>query len=84
MLEYDSRNTVSMNLSMTSKKNGEVNCISESPVKEDPYTEELLHFIDCFKDNKKPLVTPYDAFKALEISLSALESIKTGKPISFY
>ena len=84
MLEYDSRNAASMNLSMTSKKKGDVNCVSESPVKEDPYTVELRYFIYCIKNNNEPLITPYDAFKALEISLSALESIKTGKPISFY
>lgn len=83
MLEYDSRNATSMNLNITNKERGEFSYVSESPVKEDPYTIELRYFIDCIKNNKKSLITPYDAFKALEISLSALESIKTGKPISF-
>jgi len=82
MLEYDSRNATPMSFfTMKYKKSGST-FVAESPLKEDPYTAELRHFIDCIKNNKKPLITPLDAFKALEISLSAIESIKTGKPVT--
>ncbi len=39
--------------------------------KEEPLKLELLHFLDCIKRNKEPLVSGYDAVKVLEIATKA-------------
>lgn len=55
--------------------------VPESPLKIGPYQIELEHFIECIKNRTKPIVTAEDGVKALEISLAALESVKTGQPV---
>jgi UDP-N-acetylglucosamine 3-dehydrogenase len=55
--------------------------VPESPLSEDPYTSEIRHFVDCILNDKQPAVTIDKAVSALKVSLAALESIKTGKPI---
>ncbi|HYK74304.1 MAG TPA: Gfo/Idh/MocA family oxidoreductase [Pseudoneobacillus sp.] len=55
--------------------------VPESPLEKNPYQIELEHFIDCIINDKQPIVTAEDAYKALEISLAALESVKTGQPV---
>jgi UDP-N-acetylglucosamine 3-dehydrogenase len=56
--------------------------VPESPLEKNPYQLELEHFIDCIVNDKPPIVTPEDGYKALEVSLAALESIQTGKPVT--
>ncbi|QQE81206.1 Gfo/Idh/MocA family protein [Alicyclobacillus sp. SO9] len=55
--------------------------VPESPLLKGPYYLELEHFIDCIIHDTTPLVSPHDAYKALQISLSALQSIRTGIPV---
>lgn len=55
--------------------------VPESPLTEDPYTSEIRHFVDCVINDKPPAVTIDHAVSALKVSLAALESIKTGKPV---
>ncbi|WP_409293980.1 Gfo/Idh/MocA family protein [Peribacillus sp. SCS-26] len=55
--------------------------VPESPLKQNPYFEELTHFIQCIKSGEEPIVSAEDAYKAMEIALAALESMKTGKEI---
>ncbi|WP_078378789.1 Gfo/Idh/MocA family protein [Sutcliffiella halmapala] len=55
--------------------------VPESPLKESPYLTELKHFIYCIQTDEKPIVSAEDAYKAMEISMAALESIETGKPV---
>lgn len=54
---------------------------TESPVNENPYQNMLAHFIDCVETGKKPDITGEDGMRAVEISLAALESIRTGRPV---
>lgn len=56
--------------------------VPESPLRESPYTSEIRHFAACIERGVDPLVTAYDAYKALEISLAALESARTGRPVT--
>lgn len=46
------------------------------------YQAELTSFIDCIKNNKKPLVGGEEAKAALAIALACIESIKTGLPVT--
>lgn len=56
--------------------------VPESPLKESPYFKELQHFIGCLETGAEPLISPEDAYKAMEISLAALRSIETGRPVA--
>jgi predicted dehydrogenase len=55
--------------------------VPESPLKDSPYLTELQHFIQCIHTGAEPIVSAEDAYKAMEISMAALESIETGKAI---
>lgn len=56
--------------------------VPESPLARDPYTLELEHFIQCLTEGKEPLINGEEALKAVDIAVAALESIKTGKPVT--
>lgn len=56
--------------------------VPESPLEPSPYTRELAHFVSCIQDGSEPLVTAEDAYEALRISLAALESARTGRPVT--
>ena len=55
--------------------------VPESPMKNNPYFYELEHYMHCIETDETPRVTAEDAYKAVEISLAALKSIKTGQPV---
>jgi UDP-N-acetylglucosamine 3-dehydrogenase len=55
---------------------------SESPIGISPYAAELQHFVDCITTDGEPSITGHDALKALEISLAALESVRTGRAVT--
>lgn len=55
--------------------------VPESPTAQNPYFQELQHFIDCVEKGEQPSITPQDGMKSVQISLAALESIRTGKPV---
>ncbi|NOU96919.1 gfo/Idh/MocA family oxidoreductase [Paenibacillus sp. LMG 31456] len=42
---------------------------------------QLKTFIDCIRNEKEAAVTAYDAYKALEIALAAVQSAQTGVPV---
>ncbi|WP_045523007.1 Gfo/Idh/MocA family protein [Neobacillus niacini] len=83
ILEYDSLKEEPVLLSIR-KSNEEKNgvAVPQSPLKKSPYYIELEHFLKCLKTNGTPIVTAEDAYKAMEISVAALQSLKTGLPIS--
>ena len=55
-----------------------------SPVPErwNLYCAELNEFIQCVEKDLPPVVTGEEALEALRYSLAALESSKTGKPVT--
>lgn len=48
---------------------------------EEPYRMQLKHFIECIQQEKESIVTVYDAYEAIKLSLAAIESTQTGKPV---
>ena len=56
--------------------------IPESPVAVNPYQLELQHFVDCVEQGTAPSITPEDGAAAVRIACAAIESIRTGKPVS--
>lgn len=49
--------------------------------KNDMFFDELLHFIDCIGEDKKPSVDGQDGKKALEVGLAILESGELGSAV---
>jgi UDP-N-acetylglucosamine 3-dehydrogenase len=47
--------------------------------KEEPLKLELLHFIGCVQNDKKPLVSGEDGRHALAVALAAVKSARTGE-----
>jgi UDP-N-acetylglucosamine 3-dehydrogenase len=84
ILEFDSSKVQPVVISQrTAQQTGAVGvAVPESPLRESPYTTELRHFVRCIQNGEPPLVTAYDAYKALEISLAALESAQSGQPVT--
>ncbi|MFN8521714.1 MAG: Gfo/Idh/MocA family oxidoreductase [Chloroflexota bacterium] len=46
------------------------------------YRAELQHFVDCVRNGTQPSVTGRDGQVSLATSLAAIESVKTGRPVS--
>jgi UDP-N-acetylglucosamine 3-dehydrogenase len=61
---------------------GASTAVPESPLAVSPFQAELEHFLNCILEDRPPLVGVDDAVKALELSLAALDSIKTGQPVT--
>lgn len=81
IISYDSSQATPVVASQ--KQNGSDGgvAIPESPLMDSPYFMELQHFIECIKTGAAPVVSAEDAYKAMEISLAAMESIETGKVV---
>lgn len=48
-------------------------------VKSEPLKNEIEHFIDCVKNDKRPLVNGVEGMHALEVALAATESYKNKR-----
>jgi len=84
IIDYNSANDKPLELHSHSNKEGSGGvAVPESPLNTTPYYRELRHFLDCMKYGAEPIVTAEDALEAVKIALSAIESIRTSKPIFF-
>ncbi|MCZ8516262.1 Gfo/Idh/MocA family oxidoreductase [Paenibacillus filicis] len=54
----------------------------QSPIVHSNYWTELNHFLECIRTGNDPVVSAYDGLKAVEIAAAAIESIRTGQPVS--
>lgn len=55
--------------------------LPKSPLKHSPYLLELKHFFECIPEGKVPSIKVSEAVEAIRISLSAIQSAKSGKPV---
>ena len=57
--------------------------VPESPLypTDDPYYRELEHFLNCLEHGDEFLVSARDGLEAVKISLAAIESMRTGRPV---
>lgn len=79
--EYDSRN-FPIHTVIENPLGGEGGkTIKQSPLNESPYYRELVHFIDCIETGKRSIISPEDAYKAVEIALAANKSIQINEPV---
>jgi predicted dehydrogenase len=49
---------------------------------DDPYLVELEHFVHCLETGQEFRVSPRDGLEAVRLSLAAIESVRTGRPIT--
>lgn len=83
ILDYDSSRDKSISSFSRKSQEGFVGvAVPESPVKQSPYYKELSHFLACINNDEEPLVTAEDAYKAMEIALAAIDSMKSGAPVT--
>lgn len=79
LIAYDSQSASSLRI-MFNDSNSIIDK-TESPLAESPYLTEIKHFVSCIEENKDPVVTPEDAYRALEIAIASLESARTNRPV---
>jgi len=60
---------------------GTLKTSSESPGEFFPMLGEIRNFVDCLENGNEFVITPTDGIEAVRIAESALESIRTGKPV---
>jgi len=80
-IEFDSREKSPIKKHIH-EENG-VKVTIESPLSwwDEPYRAEIQEFVNSIIEKRKPLVTGKDAIKAIKVSLAAIESSRTGKPV---
>ncbi len=79
LMTFDNRS--SMPIQGYREAEGGATPVAESPLAADPWQIELEHFLTCIEADRPPLVSAEDGLKALELSIAALESIRTGRPV---
>jgi predicted dehydrogenase len=83
MIEFDSRKAQPLTVLAESMQAGKPGvAVPESPLKDKhPYLGQLREFLAFVDGKTTPRVTPEDAVKALQISLAAVKSVKTGEVV---
>jgi UDP-N-acetylglucosamine 3-dehydrogenase len=82
MLDFQSKEASPLTIATKANQSAAGVAVPESPSGRNPYQLELQHFIDCVETGASPMVTGEDGLKSVEIALAALESIRTGKPVT--
>lgn len=78
MINFDSRTEQTIEF-MTY---GESNNAFLSPIVTTPLAKRQAHFIDCLSTKQKPMTSALDSYRAVSVSLAALESIQTNEPVT--
>ncbi|HIC89806.1 MAG TPA: Gfo/Idh/MocA family oxidoreductase [Anaerolineae bacterium] len=77
VIRWDSQSTMSLRLMKEGGAHQDF-----VPVAEDGFTAEIRHFLECVRDGKPPLVSGEEAIAALRVSLAAIESMTTRRPVT--
>jgi predicted dehydrogenase len=78
----DDAETVQTHLTHTEAVEADEVAVPGAKAADSPFTTQLRHFYECIENNSAPIVTAHDALMALEIGLAAIESAKTGRPVT--
>ena len=84
IVEWDSLDTPALVVQRRSADDRGVERAAFNPLapEQEPYYAELAHFLSCFEQGIEPQVTARDALMAVKISLAAIESMRSGRPIT--
>jgi predicted dehydrogenase len=82
-LEFDSGSTAPIGLYLHKEESEEARDVPlpTSPLSESPYTTQLKEFYNALVDGVPVRVSAEDGLAALQITLAAIESAHTGRPI---
>jgi UDP-N-acetylglucosamine 3-dehydrogenase len=84
LVRHDSRQTAPLRFELFPiEGNGAGVTIPSGGLHEDPYVLQMRDFTQWMMGGPAPRCTGEDALEALRISLAALDSIRTGKPVVF-
>ena len=85
LVEWDSLGPAPLTVTLKSEESPGAPCLPQhdSPLsaEDDPYFLELQHFLSCLESGDEFIVTPEDGLEAAKLSLAAIESVRTGRPI---
>jgi predicted dehydrogenase len=85
LLEWDSEDRAPCTVTLLSDgspgSSGILQQSSSLTPHDDPYFQELAHFLECLESGADFLVSPQDGLEAVRLSLAAIESIRSGQPI---
>jgi len=82
LIDYDSREKVPLKVHHFPEAGAEKITTLQSPLTEDPYYLEIRDFVKCILDRREPPIKGEDALAALEVSLAALESLRTERVVN--
>lgn len=81
MLLFDNQSAIPLRVFAKPAEGAVGVAVPESPLAENPYFLEIEHFLTCVEEGREPEVKAEDGFQAIRIALSAIESVKLGKPV---
>ena len=83
LVEWDSLNAAPLTVTLKADRAAPGVPQPYSPLdpRDDPYLMELEHFLNCLESGDDFLVSPQDGLEAVKLSLAAMESVRTGRPI---
>jgi predicted dehydrogenase len=88
LVEWDSLDAAPLAVTLKSVESPQTTAIPQphSPLTphDDPYFLELEHFVHCVETGQEFLVSPQDGLEAVRLSLAAIESIRTNRPMNPY
>jgi predicted dehydrogenase len=86
LIEWDSQDLAPLTMTLEPEESPQAPGIprSQNPLapRDDPYFMELEHFLKCLENGDEFLVSARDGLEAVKLSLAAIESIRTGQPIT--
>ncbi|MDQ3248203.1 MAG: Gfo/Idh/MocA family oxidoreductase, partial [Chloroflexota bacterium] len=84
MVEWDAEEDTSVTkIMLDAERTGKVRTVASPLAPDDnPYFAELAHFLACLESGDPFRVTPHDGLMAVKVALAAIESVRTGQPIT--
>jgi UDP-N-acetylglucosamine 3-dehydrogenase len=83
LLRHDSRRSQPLRYELAPGEPGQAGvALPAGGLHDDPYLLQMRDFVQWLRGGQTPRCTAEDAFEALRISLAALESIQTGRPVT--
>ena len=84
LIEHPAGSSVPLGIHLHQTKKADTDiAVPSSPLAEDPYTTQIRHFYDVLTGTDiTPRVTGEDGAAAVQIALAAIESARTGRPVS--
>ncbi len=82
LITFDSRKAAPLSMARRQSADGVPGvAVPESPVVENPYLQEMKHFLSVVRGEGELGIPPDDAREALRVAVAVVRSIETGRPV---